>query len=133
MKWNLPRLTWELDCEPLGYPGLTVVFWLNIDIDTSNVPSWANIEDEETRTKAVREADAWDAWPYFEALHAVESIRIPARYLHEAQGDQEVRFASAKEVWEFEHVPGFDPQILQWAMRQYRAQRQERLKVASKN
>ena len=26
---KLPRLTWEVDCGPIGYPGLGLVFWLN--------------------------------------------------------------------------------------------------------
>jgi hypothetical protein len=133
MKWNQPRLTWKLDCEPLGCPGLTITFWLNADTDLVNVPSWANIEEEDKRRKAAAKAPDWDNWFYYQVVHSVECIEVPAAYLEGAETDQRITFSNPQEVWEFEHEAGFDPQILQWGLRQYANQRQERLKAASKN
>ena len=133
MKWNLPRLTWELDCEPLGCPGVKIVFWLNADIEMKNVPSWSKVEGEEKQREALKKAPAWDNWFYYQILHCVDWIVVPAQYLKDAEGETRVTFASAQEVWEFEHAPGFDPQILQWALKQYSAQRQARLQAEAKN
>lgn len=132
MKWNLPTLTWTLDCAPLRYPGLEFEFWLNPDIDEDDLPAWSKIENEQEQARARAKAPGWDSLFYYQVARYVREIRVPASLVAEGT-EQVIRFACRKDVWDLEHAGGFDPQILQWALRQYSDQRQERLRAEVKN
>ena len=59
-------------------------------------------------------------------LHGPFGGRISCEARDQALGD-------GRAVWDLEHDRGYDPQVLQWALRQYAAQRNERLQAESKN
>ena len=120
MPIKLPRLTWNLDAEPLGYPGLVFTFWLNPPLDVG-------AEEDQGFLKK-----PWDD-PFFHNLSAVlDCVTIPDEYTG-GDGDLVVEIDDAKALWDLQHDQGFDPQLVLWASGCYRAQRVERLQVAAKN
>lgn len=121
MPIKLPRLTWALDCEPLGYPGLVVTFWLNPP----------RMEDEDLEPK-VKKSGAWDTAFYRSLAIVVDEVQIPAEYTVAGRSEV-VEVPDAKALYELERGEGFDPQILLWAANRYQEQRLERLRAESKN
>lgn len=120
MPIKLPRLTWDLDCEPLGYPGIVFTFWLNPPIDI--------IPEEKPKGKEPWHEDAF----HRNLAIVLDSVTIPAEY---TGGDDAlvVEMADAKALWDLQHEEGFDPQLVLWASRCYQDQRLERLRTAAKN
>lgn len=108
---QLPKLTWQCDCEPIGYPGLVVEFWLNPP---------ALSDDEAKRLGA---GDIYEA-----LARIVERVIVPAEY----GGPTEVP-GTAEALRGLDRAAGFDPQVLVWASGRYRAERGERLEVERKN
>ena len=118
MAIKLPRLTWDLDCEPLGYPGLVFTFWLNPPIDL--------VSDEEPKGK-----EPWATAFHRNMALVLDRVAIPAEY---ADGNElVVEISGAKALWDLQHEEGFDPQLVLWAAARYQDQRVERLRVAVKN
>ena len=131
MAFKLPKLTWELDCEPLGYPGLTVTLVLNPDLGEYRAP-WADTPEGAERERARRQAPPWESEYYWGLGRVIETVTVPAVYTAGGQ-EETIAVDSARAVYELERARGFDPQILQWALRQYADQRQERLRIERKN
>lgn len=121
--FKLPELVWELDCEPLGYPGLTVTMVLNPPIDADDASA--------SRDASARDAE-WDGAFYRQLARIMKAVTIPGEWTDDGQ-ELTVALGDGRAVWDLEHDRGFDPQVLQWALRQYAAQRNERLQAESKN
>jgi hypothetical protein len=114
---KLPVFEWELDCEPLGYPGLVVVMRLN--------PS---AEEYEAPEKAQKWETPWyDTWG-----RIFLRVIVPAEYTDKGQ-ELVIELPDGKAVYDLEHRPGFDAQILTWAMRRYTDEKVGRLEEALKN
>ena len=47
MAFKLPKLLTEIDCGPIGYPGLVVTCWLNPTFEEEPHYPWEDIEDKE--------------------------------------------------------------------------------------
>lgn len=122
MPFTLPRLTWDIDCEPLGYPGLQVTFWLNPPVEPEPEP------EAEPAPKG-KKPQPWEAPFYASLARIIERITVPGAYT-ESGVEEVAEVRSSRDVWEFER---HDPQVLTWVLRQYSDQRQERLKVEAKN
>ena len=117
MAFKLPRLTTDVDCEPIGYQGLVVTFWLNVDPE-----EWEPPEDGEP----------WESMFYHGLGRVIESVTFPADM---TDGDE-------PEVWEIPdgaalhelmNAAGFDQAIIIWSQSQYQDQRAERLQAEVKN
>lgn len=116
-KLKLPKLTTRYDCEPIGYPGLEVEFWLNapmIDYEQPKDP-----KPEETA--------------YLVGLAAIlEAVHIPSTMTDDGQ-PVSIPVPDAAALWELMNRVDFDPQIINWAMRQNQKERSERERLERKN
>jgi hypothetical protein len=117
MGFNLPKLTTEIDCEPIGYPGLVVTCWLN--------PTYIEWQPPE-------KAQKWETEYHYGLARIIETITIPADY---TDGGRQavIQVTDAKTMYEVLKTEGFDQTIVTWVVEQYQQQRQERLRVAAKN
>lgn len=115
---QLPRLETAIDCGPLGYPGLRVVFWLNPPIQEDTPPGTAT--------------EPGDGSYYRELGRVLVRVEVPAAFT-DSGGDEVIELGSGRAVRELEHRKDFDPQVLQWAIRRYSEERQERLRAEVKN
>ena len=117
---KLPKLTWEVDCAPLGYAGLTLTFWLNPSLPPA-LP--------ETGEKLAGKAPPWET-EFYQALGRILlEAHVPAE-LSDKGVEETVELGTAQAVYQFERV---EPQLLIWGFRQYQARREERLKAELKN
>lgn len=128
MTIKVRKILWAVDCEPLGYKGLEVVFWLNPPVVADEeAPEPTKDEGKEKPKRA-----PWDNEYYRHLALIVEEVRVPAE--HTDSGKAEVLAVDGPEAaYKLEQGEGSDPQILQWTVRQYSGQRQERLKAELKN
>jgi hypothetical protein len=117
MAFKLPRLTTDVDCEPIGYPGLVVTFWLNVTTE-----EWEPPED----------AKDWDTLFYHGLGRMIDRVTFPADMV---DGDEpEVwEIADGKALYDLMAADGFDQAIIIWSQSQYQDQRQERLQAEVKN
>jgi hypothetical protein len=119
---KLPQLTTDIDCEPLGYPKLLVTFWLNTDVD----------EEPPEPAKDAPKPPIWEM-PYYRTLGRI-LLRVTVPKEFSDSGAKEVlEVGNGKALYDLEHMAGFDPQIIQWSLEEYRKQRQERLRAELKN
>lgn len=116
-RFKLPRLTTDIDCESIGYPGLKLVFWLN---PTS---------PEEKHKKG---EDPWENPYWWSRARVIDRILIPAKYTTEGE-DLSIEIENPKDVYDLMNEPGFDWNIILWATGVYADQRQERLDTELKN
>ena len=134
MAFKLPVLTYELDCEPIGYPGLVVSLCLNLCLDDYKYP-WAGIEDKEKQAKERRkilDAEPWLSEFYYGLGRIVESVTFPEGMTD--TGEAEVlQVPDAKTLYDLLNTPGFDQSIITWATSQYTKHSQDRLKAEAKN
>ena len=114
---RLPELTWELDCGPLGYPGLVVEMILNPSGD---------------EREPLDDGAPWDNEFYWIWGHIFKAVHLPADY-SESGEPVSIVLMNGEDLYDLEHMVGFDPQVLTWAMRQYTQKRQERLQAEVKN
>jgi hypothetical protein len=117
MGFKLPKLTTEIDCGPIGYPGLIVTCWLN--------PTYLDWEPPEKPQK-------WDTEYYYGMARIIETLTIPADFTDSGQ-QVVIQVKDAKTMFDVLRTEGFDQTIVTWAIGQYQEQRQERLRVAAKN
>lgn len=114
MPIRLPRFTWEVDCKPLGYPGIIMVFWLNPPVDDT--------VDEEVTDQP------WTS-PFYQVMSRLtDRVIIPGEFMDSGK-ELIIEVDTARDAYDLDHRPDFDPQILTWTRRQYSAHRQERLKA----
>ena len=120
MAIQLPKLTTDIDCGPLGYPGMFVTCWLN--------PPWDDWTEPEKRKPPQKAADLdpWDR-PYYSTFgRVILSVYIPA------MGDapeQTLKAGTAQAMYELERKPGFDPQIITFVLNTYAATRELRVEA----
>jgi len=112
---KLPRLTWELDCAPIGYPGLGLVFWLNPPLPA-----------EETQANG---KEPWNTDFYRTLGRILLEAHVPAS-MSDKGVEETVELGTAEAGWRLERL---EPQLPVWGLRQYSGQRQERLQAALKN
>ena len=107
----------DVDCEPIGYAGLVVTFWLNVTAE-----EWEPPED----------AKEWESTFYHALGRVIERVTFPADLV---DGDE-------PEVWEIPDgkalfglmdADGFDQAIIIWSQSQYQDQRAARLEAEAKN
>ena len=126
MEFQLPVLTHDVDCGPLGYPGLVFTFWLNA---TNPEEEWLSPEE---RDPPELEPEPWDRLWYVSYARALLRITIPPKFSD--TGKEEVlEIPDAEAAYELERMPGFDRSILHWALAKVGEERQERLESAVKN
>ena len=114
---TLPRLETAVDCAPIGYPGIEVVFWLNPPFH----------EDEATGAD-----DSWDTVWYRQMGRVIERVIVPGDYTEDGEASV-LGVGGAQELWELERDDDFDPQILTWAFGVYAQERAERTRTERKN
>jgi hypothetical protein len=115
---KLPRLCTDIDCGPIGYPGLVVTLWLNPSIDEYTPPE--------------KKREPWESEYYHSLARMFERVTLPGDYTEDGQ-ERVIEVTDARALWELEHRPDFDPQILLWTASQYAQQRAERLRTEAKN
>lgn len=119
MRFNLPKLTTDIDCEPIGYPGLTVQFWLN---PTSPAERYSPPDN----------AEKWESAYWVGLARAIESITIPPS-MTDSGKPLVIPIDSGKTLYNLMDEEGFDWHIVLWAVDRYTDERQERLKTEIKN
>ena len=119
MEFNLPKLTTDVDCAPLGYPGLVFTFWLN---PTTLEAEW----------EPPKEPEPWERLWYVAYARVLLSVTIPGAFAGSGE-DKIIDPVDAKTVYELDHTPGFESSILLWVFNTWNEERQERYKVALKN
>lgn len=117
MALALPRLETEIDCAPLGYPGLRVVYWLNVTYHE---------EPEESGE------EPWDKPFYHQMGRQLLRVIVPAEYTDDNQ-EQVIEVGSAQALWELERMPGLDAHIIIWSASMIARQRSQRMEDALKN
>ena len=112
MAIKLPKLTTDVDCEPLGYPGMVVTFWLNPSVDDYEPPEEGG--------------EPWDT-PFYHSIGRVMlSVFIPKG---EDAPAQTLKLGTAKALYDLERDPGGDSQLIMWVIQQYSNARDERLQA----
>ena len=117
MRFKLPKLTTDVDCEPIGYPGLTVTFWLNPTGETYEPP---------------QDGEPWESAYWYGLGRTIERVTVPAE-MTESGEEQVIEIPDGKALYELVDAPGFDYQIIIWSLNQYQEQRQARLQAELKN
>ena len=117
MAFTLPKLTTEIDCGPIGYPGLVVECWLNVTYEEWEPPE---------------KPEPWETTWYYGLGRILEAVTFPAEMV---EGDKPfmVVLPDARAVYGLMQTEGFDQQIITWALDQYGKQRQARLQAEAKN
>ena len=128
MGFKLPSLETDVDCEPLGYPGLVFRFWLN---------PWNPEEDEEwvppdERDPPVEKPEPWDRLWYWSVTRVLQCVIIPAA-LSDTGKKETIDVPDMKAVYDLERMPRFEQKALNWALETLRVERNERFQVAVKN
>ena len=126
MGFRLPVLETDVDCEPLGYPGLVFTFWLNA---TNPEEEWVSPAE---RDPPVKEPEVWDRLWYVSYARALLYITIPAK-LSDTGKEEVLEIPDAQAAFELERMPGFVRSILHWALARVGEERAERLEAAVKN
>jgi len=126
MGFKLPELTTDVDCEPLGYPGLVFRFWLNA---TNPVEEWIAPSEREP---PVQEPEPWDRLWYVGLARVLQCVIIPGAYTDSGE-EEAIETPDAKAVYELERMPGFEQMTLHWAFNVLGEERQERLAAERKN
>ena len=134
MGLKLPKLLHNLDCEPLGYPGLTVTFWLNPTYTDHEFP-WDGIEDEKERDtvrRAAIKAEPWIDEYHFLTSRIVEAVTFPAE-MTDGGEPLRVEIPDARAMYDLMTTPGFEQRIMVWAWEQYNRERDDWRQDARKN
>ena len=119
MAFKLPRLKTDVDCEPIGYPGLVFTFWLN--------PTRPKEEYEPPENP-----QPWQRNYYAAYARVCLRIAIPAD-LTDSGKDEIIEDVTAKTIYDMEQAVDFEPAILTWAFGVWDRERGERLTAALKN
>lgn len=117
MAFKLPKLTTDIDCGPIGYPGLVVRCWLNVTYDDWEPPE---------------KPEKWDTLYYYGLGRLLETVLIPGEYTESGEAET-VELPGGKAVYDLEHTRGFDAVILTWAVEQLGRERQARYRAELKN
>lgn len=133
---RLPRFTAEVDCGPIGYPGLTVKFWINVTYDAARIADivWekqAKRTAEDTGQEPA-ERPKWDTDYYYNLGRIVEEVHIPAEFTADEQA-LTIPVRDGRDLHELMCRQGFEQMIILWASQGYYELKQKRLAEESKN
>ena len=128
MGFKLPRLTTDVDCEPLGYPGIVFTFWLN----PPNPEEGEGWVEPSKRNPPVEKPEPWDLWWLALVAGTLDYVTVPSAYT-DSDEDEIIEIPDAKAVYELHNMPGFEQTVLNWAVEKLREERTERFKLAVKN
>ena len=117
MGFKLPRLTTDIDCGPIGYPGLKVRYWLNPTYEDYEPPA---------------DAEPWESVWFYGLGRSIEAVTIPASMTDDGKG-RTITIGNGKALHGLWTTPGFDQQIINWSFNQLGKQRQERREAEAKN
>jgi hypothetical protein len=117
MAFKLPRLTTDIDCEPIGYPGLVVTCWLNVTTE-----DWEPPEN----------AEPWETIFYHGLARVFERFTFPAELTDSGEAET-YEIDDAKALHDLMDMEGFDQAIVIWAQSVYQTQRAARLDAELKN
>ena len=126
MGFKLPVLESDVDCGPLGYPGLVFTFWLNA---TNPEEGWVA---PEKRDPPELEPEPWDRL-WYEGLGRVYLRVIVPPEFSDTGAEEIIELPDAQAVYKLERTTGFDQTLLHWAFARLGEERAERLQVAVKN
>lgn len=129
LAFNLPRLTTEVDCAPIGYPGLEVHFWLNVTYDADRVTDedWEKAEKQPIKERPFPERDY-----YYSLGRIIDHVLIPGKYL-ESEEPAVIQVGSGQALLDLMTTPGFEQAVVNWAVGQYYTLKEQRLRAESKN
>jgi hypothetical protein len=117
MPFKLPKLTTDIDCGPIGYPGLVVTCWLNVTAEQWEPPE---------------KAEKWETLFYHGLARVFERFTFPPEMTD--SGEAEVyEIPDARALYDLLNEPSFDQAIVIWAQSIYQDQRQARLEAELKN
>lgn len=135
-KLLLPVLTTEVDCEAFGYPDIVVTLRLNLPYCDEKFP-WEQVADRaesEALRKRILAETPWASDYYFGLARMVVSITLGPQYVEGAEEPLTIRVhEDPKALYELLFTPGFDQEIINYALGVYERERQERLKAALGN
>ena len=115
----LPRLTRDVDCEPLGYPGIVLTLHLNVDANQAYQPP--------------EDAQPWDRYGYWYLTQIIDRIHVPGSYT-EGGEDELLELDNCELAYKLMHDgDGFDANILTWAIEAWRQSKAEWLLAEVKN
>ena len=114
-KW--PELTYDLDMEAIGYPGVTVRLVLNPD----------PLPEGQTFSST-----AWDTAYYHRQSQVIRRVFVPGEYREDGE-DWTWLSTGAESLWELDHDPDFDSRILMHAASRWAMLRMQELPNARKN
>lgn len=117
MGFQLPKLTTDIDCGPIGYPGLVLTCWLNVTFEDYEPPE---------------SPEPWDTMWYHGLGRIIECVTFPVEYTDDGE-PLVMAMPDGRAVYDLMQSPGFDQQIITWALDQYGQHRQARLAVEVKN
>jgi hypothetical protein len=117
MAFKLPRLTTDVDCEPIGYPGLVVTFWLNVTSE-----AWESPPD----------GKAWETLFYHGLGRMIDRVTFPPE-LTDGDEPEVWEIPDGKALFDLMNEDGFDQSIIIWAQSIYQDQRAARLEAEAKN
>lgn len=115
MKFKLPKLNTTVDCEAIGYPGLTVTAWLNTTQPDEPYHPPENGEPWET--------------PYWQSMARVlMSMHVPGEFTESGEA-QTIEPLDAKTLFEMWDSPGFETGIITHVLARLQAERAKRLQA----
>lgn len=117
MAFKLPRLTTDVDCEPIGYPGLLVTFWMNVSVEEWEAPE---------------KGEPWETLFYHGLGRMIERVTFPEGMTDSGEAEV-VEIPDARALYDLMNAAGFDQTIIIWSQSQYQDQRQARLQAEVKN
>ena len=116
MNITLPRLTHDLDCEPLGYPGLVVTLWVNPTYD-DHVDPWDEETDPDKRRKLrleILDEEPWRSEYWYLMGRIIEAVTFPPEMVGKEEPVR-IETPDAKALYDLAFTPGFDQEIIRWA------------------
>ena len=117
MAFKLPKLETDVDCEPIGYPGLVVTFWLNVTPQDYEPPE---------------DGEPWETAFYHALGRIVERVTFPAS-MTDTDEPEVWDIPDGQALYALLTHEAFDQTIILWAQSQYQEQRAARLEASAKN
>ena len=123
MGFTLPPFEGQIDCAPLGYPGMAFDLLLN--------PPYAGEYEAPKQKKGQPPPPEWTDGYWYGMGRLFLRVHIPEQYRND---DQEVvELGSGKAVYDLAHTKGFDPRVVPWVFGEFVNRRTELTEAAVKN
>lgn len=131
MGFKLPTITAEVDCAPIGYPGLLVEVVLNPTY-TEHVFPWETAANPAQERERILREEPWQAELYYAWGRTIRRITFPPAMADSGRAET-VDLGSAQAVYRLMTTDGFEQHIIVWAEQQRQKLRRERLEAEIKN